>query len=81
MGFKVITACWVWGRTRRQPEGGGRHRLSRDVKAGRGPNLEVPTHHIRNLQSSKQPPKGFELVMVGTGVSSRKLISHALWQM
>ena len=66
---------WSWGHTGRQPEGGGRHGLSRGKKADRGQNMKVPTHHKRNLQAPKQPLKGFELVMIATGESSRKLIS------
>lgn len=53
----------------------GRHRLSRDIKAGKGPVMKVRTHHKRNLQAAKQPLKGFEFVVVGAGVNSKNHIS------
>ena len=43
--------------------------------------MKVHAHHIKNLQAAKQPLKGFELEVVGAGVSSKNLVSRALWQM
>lgn len=51
--------------------------MSRDIKEGRGQIMKAHTYHIRNLQAPKQPLKGFKLVMIGAGVSCRKLIACA----